>query len=355
MRSLFSLLFVATLFAPAAGAQPVRLRAASDLLSEPGGRALAALREGAEIGRGSTRGAFAEATVEGWVDTASVRTASRPPWALIVKNPRGVTLRATAAASGAAIGQFPSGMGLEVVRRQGAWVRVRRSGWVATRALPAPAAAAQPAPRATRPGASAATPAATPGRGATRGVAAATTPDPQGEAPPPPPEGALVPAKDMALSDAPGGRALASLDSATTTMVPLARDRGWVKVRIEGWVPEGDVMPADTALRSSLTAADLRADPDGLRGRMVRWDVEFLALRTADALRRDLAEGERFMLVRGPGGEMSLLYVTVPPSLVREVEGLPELARLTIIARVRTGRSMPSGVPVLDLQSIARR
>ena len=351
MRVLFSLLLSATLVVPfAAGAQPARLRTAADLLSEPGGRAIASLREGAEIARGGSRGGFVAATVEGWLDTASVRTAARPPWGVIVKSTSAL-LRASAASTGPTVAQLPGGMGLELVRRQGAWVRVRRTGWVASRAVSAPAAATV-APAAQRPGAR---PAAS---GATRGGSTAATPPTSGETVPSAtalPEGALMPARGIPLSAAPGGPALATLDSAATPMIPLARDNGWVKVRIEGWVPEADVMPADTALRSTLTAADLRADPEGTRGRRVRWDVEFLALRTADALRRDLAEGEKFMLVRGPGAETSLLYVTIPPSLVREVEGLPELARLTIVARVRTGRSTPSGVPVLDLQSIARR
>lgn len=346
MHPFFSLLAAVVVLAPvAARAQDIaRLRSASELLVEPGGRALATLRPGAELARGPARGGWVSATLEGWVDSTLVRRAARPPWALIVRAPGGLMLRQAPAAGGTALAQLPNGMGLEVVRRQGAWVRVRRSGWVPSRALDAPAArqAAAPASRTAAP--VAASPAATAPAAAT----AATT-----EAPPP--EGAFVPARDAALRSAPGGRTLASLPQGEATMLPLARDGGWVKVRIEGWVPESDVMPADTALRSTLTAADLRADPEGTRGRMVRWDVEFLALRTADALRRDLAEGERFMLVRGPGAETSLLYIAVPPSLVRDAEALPELARLTIVARVRTGRSSPSGVPVLDLQTLARR
>ena len=350
MHPFFSLLAVLVLVAPvAARAQgTARVRTASGLLAEPGGRALATLRPGAELARGAARGGWMSATLEGWVDSTLVRRAARPPWALIVRAPGGLMLRESPSAGSTALAQLPNGMGLEVVRRQGGWVRVRRSGWVATRALdaasPAPAArpAAPPASRAAAP--AAATPAATAPAPSTAATDAA-----------PPPEGAFVPARDVVLRSAPGGRTLASLPEGEATLLPLARDGGWVKVRIEGWVPESDVMPADTALRSTLTAADLRADPEGTRGRMVRWDVEFLALRTADALRRDLAEGERFMLVRGPGAETSLLYVAVPPSLVRDAEALPELARLTIVARVRTGRSSPSGVPVLDLQTLARR
>ena len=169
-----------------------------------------------------------------------------------------------------------------------------------------------------------------------------------------PPDSALTPSRASALRDAPDGRTLATMQNGVV-LTPLARDRGWVRVRLEGWVAERDLIPADTTLRARLSAADLRADPQGTRGKMVHWDVEFLALQTADPLRRDLAPEEPYMLVRGPGDENALLYVAVPPSLVASVRALPPLAQVTVTARVRNGRSDPVGVPILDLQSFARR
>jgi hypothetical protein len=137
---------------------------------------------------------------------------------------------------------------------------------------------------------------------------------------------------------------------------PVARDRGWVRVRAEGWVKESEVAPIDSN-RVVLSAADLRADPDGARGKHVRWDVEVLAMATADPLRKGLNPDEPYLLVRGPGGESALLYVAIPPSLVTAARALASLAPvpITVAATVRLGRSEPVGVPILDAQSLTRR
>ena len=127
--------------------------------------------------------------------------------------------------------------------------------------------------------------------------------------------------------------------------------------RIEGWVPERDVVPADSTLRTPLSAADLRADPAGTRGKVVRWEVELLSLQTADPLRRDFAEDEPYLLARGPGSENAIVYLAVPPSLVATARALASrtVSHATVIARVRNGRSEPLGVPILDLLSLARQ
>ena len=65
-------------------------------------------------------------------------------------------------------------------------------------------------------------------------------------------------------------------------------------------------------------------------------------------------DGEPYILAQGPGEERSLLYIAVPPSLLSMARAIPPLARLTIVARVRFGRSDPVGVPVLDLQALSR-
>jgi hypothetical protein len=83
--------------------------------------------------------------------------------------------------------------------------------------------------------------------------------------------------------------------------------------------------------------------------------VEFLALQSADQLRRDMVPDEPYILARGPGAENALLYLAVPPSLLDAAHALPPLAPLIITARVRVGRSDPTGVPILDLVTLARR
>lgn len=138
------------------------------------------------------------------------------------------------------------------------------------------------------------------------------------------------------------------------TVQVIGRDRDWVRVRLEGWVRESDLTLADTTLRA-LSAADLRSDPVGSRGKLVQWQVEAVALQTADPLRTGLQPGEHYLLALGPGPEKSLVYLAIPESLLANARSLPPLAQLTVTARVRNGRSEPAGVPILDLQSLTRR
>src|SRR5215213_3030452 len=65
------------------------------------------------------------------------------------------------------------------------------------------------------------------------------------------------------------------------TVDVIGRDRGWVRVRLEGWVRESELAVADSTLRP-LSAADIRNDPAGSRGKLVQWHVEAVALQTAD-------------------------------------------------------------------------
>ena len=164
---------------------------------------------------------------------------------------------------------------------------------------------------------------------------------------------AVVPARPAVLRASPEGTSVARVDT-TARLEVLARDRNWLRVRVEGWVLATDMLPADSGALTRMSAADLRADSAGSRGRLVRWDVEFVALHTADPLRKGLVDGEPYILAQGPGEERSLLYIAVPPSLLAMARAIPPLARLTIVARVRFGRSDPVGVPVLDLQALSR-
>jgi hypothetical protein len=134
----------------------------------------------------------------------------------------------------------------------------------------------------------------------------------------------------------------------------LARDRGWVRVRLEGWVREADLIVADTSLRP-LSAADIRSDPAAAQGKLVRWQVQAISLQTADALRTGLNPGEPYLLALGPGVEKTLVYLAVPPGLVSTARSLKAMADVVVVARIRNGKSEPAGVPVLDLQSITRQ
>jgi hypothetical protein len=155
------------------------------------------------------------------------------------------------------------------------------------------------------------------------------------------------------LNSAPGAASIGELRKSSTVEV-IARERGWTRVRIEGWVPDSVLVPADSTFRSGLSAADLRADPAAARGKMVLWNVEFLALQSADPLRHGLADEEPYILARGPNSENALLYLVIPPSLMGTARALQPLAKITVTARVRDGRSEPVGIPILDLQTIRR-
>jgi hypothetical protein len=172
---------------------------------------------------------------------------------------------------------------------------------------------------------------------------------------PPVPAGAMAPISGIPLRDAPDGQSVATLTT-RSTLEPLAHERGWVRVRAEGWVKEQEVAPMDPAL-VNLTAADLRADPDAAKGKMVRWNVQVLAMQTADVLRKGLNPDEPYLLVRGPGSESALIYVAVPPSLLVAARTMAASApmQVALVATVRVGRSEPVGVPILDAQNLIRR
>ena len=163
-----------------------------------------------------------------------------------------------------------------------------------------------------------------------------------------------VATKPTAVRRAPAtGPAVGQIQKGATVDV-IARDRDWVRVRLEGWVRESDLIAADTTLRP-LSAADIRSDPAAARGKLVRWEVEAVALRSADPLRTGLRTGEQYLLALGPGAEKTLVYIAIPENLLANVRSLPPLAPVIVTARVRDGRSEPAGVPILDLESITRR
>lgn len=138
------------------------------------------------------------------------------------------------------------------------------------------------------------------------------------------------------------------------TVQIIGRERDWVRVKLEGWVRESDLTVADSTLRP-LSAADIRSDPEGSKGKLVQWQVEAVALQTADPLRNGLEPGEQYLLALGPGPEKTLLYLAVPEQLLASARSLPPLAQVIVTARVRNGKSEPAGVPILDIQSLTRR
>lgn len=344
------------LFAPVIQAQS-SVRSVTPLLAAPSGRELATLRPGAVVRTAAARQGHTQVTLDGFVDGSLLGT-GRDSFPTVVKAPSGARLRSAGQPDASIVANLRDGMGVTVISRTGNWVRVRRTAWVVSTALgasttPAPAAGTASAPRAGAPPVTPPQTAVPPRRapGDSAGGESTTASPPARSSPPP---GALTPTGSTELRTGPNGRSIARLDSGAL-LTALARDDGWTRVRVEGWVRDQDIVPADTALRLSLSAADIRAAPDQARGALVRWDVQFIAVQRADQLRPDLRVGEPYILARGPGSESGLLYFAIPPSLVAEVERYEPLQSLTVTARVRVGRSEPVGIPVLDLLSAIRR
>ena len=346
---LFPVLFGALLVPVAARAQAT-IKTSAQLRSNPDGVLLATVRSGATVERGPARGAWTRVTLEGYVyktgiggksDTFDISAASD-----------GVLLRATAGPTGTQLARLQEGMGLVRVGRRGEWLKVRRTAWVRSSALAEPARSATAArgntvaraesPSVGEPAATSLGEVAEPADSSTLGAGggAATA--------------MLVAGRRTELRRAPDGGALAILDS-NTQLTTLAHERGWVRVRVEGWVRDADVAPMAGSALTELSAADLRAEPDRYRGQTVRWKVQKIALQTADPLRHDFAPEEPYLLARGPGAEHSLLYLAVPRSLLEQARRVKPLAMVTVTARVRVGRSEPSGVPLLDVLSIAEQ
>lgn len=355
MRLLPPLLMCALLPAMAHAQTPVT--AHTELRQSPGGRELASVRPGALVAASTGRDGSTLITLDGYV-SASALGGTRDTFRLSVKESAGAIVRKSPDRGAPIFAVVHAGVGLQEVSRTGDWVRVRRAGWVATKALSSGgrAAAAPGGPEViTR------TPAPSPVKSP---QAVTATPMTGSAAPAGPPrpmadsgltsEGDMAAARRTPVALAPGAAAIGTLGPGARVRT-LARDRGWVKVRMEGWVRESDLLPADS-MGGGITAADLRADPAGAKGKVVRWPVQIIAYQVADALRPDLGTDEPYLLARGPGTENALLYLALPKSLVETGRAMatPPMTKVIITARVRSGRSEPTGVPILDVLTIVK-
>ena len=310
--------------------------ASTELRAAPRGASLATVQAGTELRVRERRGATSRVTLEGFIHRDLIG-GRRDSFALSVRAPSGAKLRASPAASARTLATLRDGMGLIQVSRAGDWVRVRRVGWIASSRL-----RAEPAPETREQAGSVET-------------TQAPAPVPPVRVPEPQVAGGLTPTKQTLLRLAPDGDSIGGIRPGAV-LAPLARERDWIRVRLEGWVRESELQAVDSTVQTRLSAADLRADPERTRGVVVRWNVQVLSpIQRADVLRRELAENEPYLIARGPDTESALLYLAVPPSMLDAVSAIAPLTGVVITARVRTGRSSPVGVPILDLISIVRR
>lgn len=347
-----TILFVA---AAVSAARAQGTTAPAMLYAAPGQGTLATVAKGTVLAPAATSGDYVRVDLRGYIAT-SLLGGKRDSFPVSI-SATGARLRAEPSASATVVAELQQGMAFHVLKRAGSWTQVERSGWLRRSALPAAAsqrAASNPTSKPTD------KPVAQPKRAAAQ--AAQTTPKPQQAPPLPGPTlgsadtipaiaaGAVTPSDTANLSPAPGVAAVATVKRGAV-LIPTARDRGWVRVRLEGWVREGELVAADSSA-SHLSAADLRVSPDQYVGKVVRWTVTSLAFQTADPLRRDMRPNEPYLLARGPDSENALLYLAIPPALVEKAKGLSPMTKLVITARIRTGRADPSGVPILDVQAM---
>jgi uncharacterized protein YgiM (DUF1202 family) len=348
------------------------------VLSSPSGKAIGSVHPGTSLRVLETRGAYAKVTIDGFIERARL-SAQRGSSSPRVGN-RAAVVRARGATTARSVASLDAGTTVAVSsgNAPAGWAKVSRDGWILKSSLDKQATETARSSNADRRSTASAKSSGTarktsggevapsarppqgPGASAARGASSApgpvhvgtTTPAPASTGPVA--DTTLTPTGNIALRAAPDAKALATVAQGAT-LTPLARDRGWVRVRLEGWVQERELAPADTSIRTGVSAADLRADPVGTKGKMVRWSVQILARQKADVLRKDLAPDETYLLARGPYEENALLYLVVPPSLLVMTKSIPELSQAMVTARVRTGRSDLVGVPILDLLTITPR
>jgi hypothetical protein len=135
----------------------------------------------------------------------------------------------------------------------------------------------------------------------------------------------------------------------------IDRSGEWVQVRSEAWVHEDDLKPGSADVLVGVSGAEVRARPRDFEGRLVQWVVQYIALQTADDLRREIPAGTQYMLARGPHPEAGFLYILLEPEHVRQLQRVSPLADLVVLARIRVGRSQFLGNPVAEMVEMAIR
>ena len=302
---------------------------------------LASVNEGTELVGGATREGWVEVTLEGWIWAQSLRSLSGLEYDYAVNARSGENLRA--GPDGKILARLINGFWLKEVEDRGNWIRVERTGWMWGRSLEA-----------------------APGPGST-----GSRRSDDGEPPPPlPPDGPPAPSRsdgaagvgDMDRVVTVGRSTLRRLPDGDTTAILepdspvriLARSGEWVRVRAEGWLHESDLRPASGDVLVGVSGAEVRARPSDFVGRVLQWTLQLLAVQTSVGLRRELPEGQQYMLARGPLPEVGTVYVLLADEQVEEVARLSPLAQLVVLVRVR-GRDEYLGNPIVELVQMSLR
>ena len=318
--SLAVFLVSVALLAPApARAQQVGTvrRDGEPLLADAAGPQIGRLAAGLALTPQGSRGVNVQVTIQGWIVRAAVAAANRDGHNL--QTVRDENIRAVP--NGRLVARLVKGALLDSVDARGGWLEVRRTGWVRASALVGGAAAAAP--------------------GDSGGAGPAdTTSD-------------AVLQHQAPVFRATDGPPSGTLDAGVPVRV-TGRAGQWVRIETSAWVKASDLRGAGGQPVSGVTAAELRSAPDLWKGKTLRWTIQFISLQTADELRPDFTPGQRYILARGPAPEYAFVYVTVPPPLVDQIARLQPLDSVTVVARVKSGRSAYLANPILELVSVAK-
>ncbi len=294
---------------------------------EPNGAQLATVLQGAEFAVLAEQGPWLEVELQGWIWAPSVTAADRDGFDLRVSAAGGENLRANP--QGRIRARLLEGCLLQQIGSEGNWRQVRRRGWLWKTSLEvtgAPAVAAQ---------------------------ASAESPDDAGPTVAPVEPTLITAPTPLVVYATPDGDTIALFQTGAQAQV-LGRSGDWVRVRVDGWIygPAALDSALNLADSGTLMPAQLRSDPNHYKGALVRWRVQFISLRRAERARTDFEEGEPFIHARGPAGDPGFVYLAVPQALLAVAERLQPLEYVTVVGRVRTGRSALLGSPIIDLTDI---
>lgn len=268
------------------------------LFKNPNSTELIQLTRGTPVTTGDADDDWIQAEVQGWVPSKSLGPTKRDGFNVIVTG-SGETLRLNP--SGAAIGKLRSGTLLSKVDTNGTWTRVKRAGWIVRSALGSD-------------------------------------------------EEAIEVGRPAALFAVPEGAELGAIKPGATGRT-IMRSGDWVKVQLEGWMHESDLKPGAGAV-SSVTAAEVRANPAEFVGKTVDWRVQFISMQVADELRPEMPAGQPYLLARGPLPEPGFVYVMVTREQLPTFRALPPLGEVTLRVTIRAAKSRYLPTPVVELVGI---
>ncbi len=309
--------------APLAAQGRERIATATDFVKDPGGTVLGRLSVGTILLGGAVKGDWKEVTVDAWILASALRDDNREGFDVSVSPASGTAMRA-GPGTGTSFGTLRTGALFKRRETKSGWAHVRRTAWV----LRASLASSKPATTVAEKPTTAATPSAPP---------AAT--EPTGNTT------VSMLSGGTAVADVPSGTAFVTLETPVKAEV-LEHRAGWAHVRIEGWVRDGSIGEAPPP--GSITAADLRSQPDRYVGQTVEWTLQVIAVQKADELRPELPTGQPYVLARGPLPETGFVYMVIPPDQEATFRGMQPLTKVRVRATVKAGRSKYLQVPVLS-------